>query len=86
MLIFPGRVLGLDIDPSTIIVPIEKDDSETIPTTRSSVRQSRRIAQIKIKEQAERRDIEEITQMIETNEFEKKKKKKNSRDKVHLLF
>lgn len=52
----------------------------------SGVRQSRRIAQLKIREEAERRKIEEEVNDLKVEEEEKKKKKKNKRkgDQVGL--
>lgn len=59
-------LLGLDV-PEVL---------EELNTTISSVRQSRRIAQLKIKEEAERRKLEEIT-TADNNKEQKRKGKKN---------
>lgn len=66
-------VLGLEIGRDISLemeAPLEKDETP--------VRQSRRIAQLKIKEQADRRRIEEETmrELEEKKESEKKKRKK----------
>lgn len=82
--VFTGRMLGLDIDPNILVEQNKQaDDSET--TGRGTVvRQSRRIAQLKIKEEAERRKIEELT-LTEIKEGYKKKKSKRDDDKVKLF-
>lgn len=58
-------------------------ETEKLLTTESSpgVRQSRRIAQIKIKEEAERRKLEEVT-LQELKEEQRKRKGKKEEDKV----
>lgn len=61
------RIMGLVVDEDAII---SKHDE-------SNVRQSRRIAQIKIKEEAERRKVEEITLTHLKQESQKKRKSKN---------
>lgn len=66
-------VLGLEIGRDIaleVTTPLEQDEAP--------VRQSRRIAQLKIKEQADRRRIEEETmrELEEKKEVEKKKRKK----------
>lgn len=66
-------VLGLEIGRDIALeaeTPLEQDETP--------VRQSRRIAQLKIKEQADRRRIEEETmrELEEKKESEKKKRKK----------
>lgn len=66
-------VLGLEIGRDISLeaqVPLKQDETP--------VRQSRRIAQLKIKEQADRRRIEEETmrELEEKKESEKKKRKK----------
>lgn len=65
-------VLGLEIGRD---ISLEADASKP---DEAPVRQSRRIAQLKIKEQADRRRIEEETmrELEEKKESEKKKKKK----------
>uniref|UniRef100_A0A1B0DLZ6 Uncharacterized protein n=1 Tax=Phlebotomus papatasi TaxID=29031 RepID=A0A1B0DLZ6_PHLPP len=60
------RRLGLDIDESAII---DEDADQPV------VRQSRRIAQLKIKEEAERRKLEEIALQKMKEEAMKKKKR-----------
>lgn len=64
-----GLEIGRDISLETE-VPLKQDETP--------VRQSRRIAQLKIKEQADRRRIEEETmrELEEKKESEKKKRKK----------
>lgn len=59
--------MGLIIDENDIIPKAE------VP----NVRQSRRIAQLKIKEEAERRKVEEITLTQLKEESQKKRKSKN---------
>lgn len=65
-----GLEIGRDISLETEAPGLEKDETP--------VRQSRRIAQLKIKEQADRRRIEEETmrELEEKKESEKKKRKK----------
>lgn len=72
--------MGLDI-PSDLQLEINAADKE--------VRHSRRIAQIKIKEDAERRKIEEIVIVDGKSESSKRKGKKydeKHKDKVYILF
>lgn len=57
------------------------EDPTALQEDVSGVRHSRRIAQIKIKEEAERRKIEEMTL---TDIKEKKKKSKKGEDKVRI--
>lgn len=72
MLNFTARLLmGLEI-PEKYEMEIEEQGR--------GVRQSRRIAQIKIKEEAERRKIEELT--LPDPKSEKKKKKGKNEDLV----
>lgn len=74
-----GRVtLGINLDESLILGP----DSET---GGRSVRQSRRIAQLKIKEQAERRQIEDVALYGLPKESKSKSKQKMSQ-KVLIKF
>lgn len=60
-------------------------DSEILNEPITGVRQSRRIAQLKIKEEAERRKIEESV-LNEMKADHKKKKSKKSEDKVFIVF
>lgn len=73
-LFFTGKmVLGLEIGRD-----ISLESETVIPPDETPVRQSRRIAQLKIKEQADRRRIEEesMREIEEKKESEKKKRKK----------
>lgn len=65
-------VLGLEIGRDIAL------EAETLQQDETPVRQSRRIAQLKIKEQADRRRMEEETlrELEEKKESEKKKRKK----------
>lgn len=76
-------VLGLEIGRDISL------ESESIAPAQDEtpVRQSRRIAQLKIKEQADRRRIEEETmrELEEKKESEKKKRKKQKVRKDFLL-
>lgn len=67
--------MGLEISPE--MENILKDDTP--------VRQSRRIAQIKIKEEAERRKLEEVT-LNDLKEEQRKRKVKKDVDKVTLFL
>lgn len=71
------RFLGLELDPS-MIIPEKGDDD----ASGKLVRQSRRIAQIKIKEEAERRKLEEFTVL---EQLSKKKKNKKNFDKDYKM-
>lgn len=74
-LFFTGKmVLGLEIGRD---ISLETETS-VIPPDEMPVRQSRRIAQLKIKEQADRRRIEEesMREIEEKKDSEKKKRKK----------
>lgn len=65
-----GLEIGRDISLESESIPVVQDETP--------VRQSRRIAQLKIKEQADRRRIEEesMRELEEKKESEKKKRKK----------
>lgn len=65
-----GLEIGRDISLET--------ETSVIPPDETPVRQSRRIAQLKIKEQADRRRIEEesMREIEDKKESEKKKRKK----------
>lgn len=67
-------VLGLEIGRDISL----ETETPVIPPDEMPVRQSRRIAQLKIKEQADRRRIEEesMREIEEKKESEKKKRKK----------
>jgi len=71
-------VLGLEIGRD---ISLETETSQT-KQDEMPVRQSRRIAQLKIKEQADRRRIEEET-MREIEEKKESEKKKRKKQKVH---
>lgn len=68
-----GLEIGRDISLETETVSAQNE---------TPVRQSRRIAQLKIKEQADRRRIEEET-MREIEEKKESEKKKRKKQKVH---
>lgn len=76
-------VLGLEIGRD---ISLETEASSKQDET--PVRQSRRIAQLKIKEQADRRRIEEETmrELEEKKESEKKKRKKQKVSSYHMNF
>nr|CAD7445981.1 unnamed protein product [Timema bartmani] len=70
-----SRILkGLDMGAELLT-----DDTGAGPSSGTPVRQSRRIAQIKIKEEAERRELEEMTLYSYHEEQRKKKNKKQSK-------
>lgn len=70
-----GLEIGRDISLETE-TPLEQDETP--------VRQSRRIAQLKIKEQADRRRLEEET-MRELEEKKESEKKKRKKQKVSVI-
>nr|CAD7399056.1 unnamed protein product [Timema cristinae] len=70
-----SRILkGLDMGAELLT-----DDTGAGPSSGTPVRQSRRIAQIKIKEEAERRELEEMTLYSYHEEQRKKRNKKQSK-------
>nr|CAD7412474.1 unnamed protein product [Timema poppensis] len=70
-----SRILkGLDMGAELLT-----DDTGAGPSSGTPVRQSRRIAQIKIKEEAERRELEEMTLYSYHEEQRKKKNKKQNK-------
>lgn len=83
--VFTGKmVLGLEIGRD---ISLESESIAPLAQDETPVRQSRRIAQLKIKEQADRRRIEEETmrELEEKKESEKKKRKKQKVRKDFLL-
>ncbi|PNF14457.1 hypothetical protein B7P43_G01679 [Cryptotermes secundus] len=71
------RLLGLDVGVDIILEETSKEGGAG-PSSGMPVRQSRRIAQIKIKEEAERRKLEELT-LLELKEQQRRRK----RDEKH---
>ena len=72
------RILGLDVGVDIILEESSKE-SGAGPSSGPPVRQSRRIAQIKIKEEAERRKLEEMT-LIELKEQQRRRKRDEKND------
>lgn len=66
------RLLGLDVGVDIILEETSKDGGAG-PSSGMPIRQSRRIAQIKIKEEAERRKLEELT-LSELKEQQRRRK------------
>jgi hypothetical protein len=71
------RLLGLDVGVDIILEETSKEVGAG-PSSGMPVRQSRRIAQIKIKEEAERRKLEELT-LFELKQQQRRRK----RDEKH---
>jgi hypothetical protein len=70
-------LLGLDVGVDIILEETSKEGGAG-PSSGTPVRQSRRIAQIKIKEEAERRKLEELA-LFELKEQQRRRK----RDEKH---
>lgn len=75
------KILGLDVEEESLLDEAQTDEISESKTT--PVRQSRRIAQIKIKEEAERRKLEEFT----LYQLKEDQKKRNDKDvKVYIYI
>jgi hypothetical protein len=66
-------LLGLDVGVDIILEETTNKESDAGPSSGMPIRQSRRIAQIKIKEEAERRKLEELT-LFELKEQQRRRK------------
>jgi hypothetical protein len=66
------RLLGLDVGVDIILEETNKEGGAG-PSSGTPIRQSRRIAQLKIKEEAERRKLEEFT-LFELKERQRRRK------------
>lgn len=79
------RLLGLDVGVDIILEESSKEGGGAGPSSTVPIRQSRRIAQIKIKEEAERRKIEELA-LLEMKEQQRRRKRDEKHDsKVRII-
>lgn len=79
------RLLGLDVGVDIILEETSKEGGGAGPSSGTPVRQSRRIAQIKIKEEAERRKLEELA-LLELKEQQRRRKRDEKHDtKVKIM-
>jgi len=79
------RLLGLDVGVDIILEETSKEGGGAGTSSAVPVRQSRRIAQIKIKEEAERRKLEELA-LLEMKEQQRRRKRDEKHDiKVRII-
>jgi hypothetical protein len=85
LIVTARRLLGLDVGVDIILEETSKEESGAGPSSGLPIRQSRRIAQIKIKEEAERRKLEELT-LLELKEQQRRRKRDEKHDtKVRII-
>jgi hypothetical protein len=78
-------LLGLDVGVDIILEETSKEGGGAGPSSALPVRQSRRIEQIKIKEEAERRKLEEVA-LLEMKEQQRRRKRDEKCDtKVRIM-
>jgi len=79
------RLLGLDVGVDIILEETSREGGGAGPSSAVPIRQSRRIAQIKIKEEAERRKLEEMA-LLEMKEQQRRRKRDEKHDlKVRII-